>query len=430
MSASVNLEQLLEKNLAFLDQNPAYSSIDVQKDSLENIQKILKPSFFLERQNWANFKDKKGMTPLAKAVEAHTSTTNKMDIIAFLINDCGAYPNLGDNDNWTPLYRAATGTRSDALLFILNHQADPNIPNKDGSTPLHRLVDRGHEEDVQTLLANHAVVNAINCFGTPLAYAAKNGNIRIATILLNAGADPNLVDDPLGATPVQLAENNGKEEMKQLLLSRNGLTHVPEDSKVHTSLSLLVIKGNEAEIKQSFIKGEKDKYGRSVTHYCAFMGRLDLLSQFYCMEPDVKGRTPLHYAIIKGHEEAVKLLIGAEINSPLDIKDYQGYSPLMLACQYNRVNIAKALLERAREKNMLNHILDIADNFGWKAIHKAAQVGNVTLVRMFVEEYKVDHMITTSNGRSPLDLAQTTHAEEVISYLKSLNLTNPGFIRV
>lgn len=401
----------------------------VAKDSLETIRQSLSCIRGAERAKWANSKNERGMTPLAVAIEAHSEASNKMDIITFLVCECSADPNSGDNDNWTPLYRAATGTRGDALLFLLDHNADPNVCNKDGSTPLHRLVDRGNEADARTLILKGADVNAINCVGTSLGYAAKNGNISIATILLDAGADPNLINDPLGATPATLAANNGKEEMAALLLARKGQLMLPIDSKVHTSLSRLVHEGDEGAILGGFIDGATDEYGRTAAHYCAHLGKRDILEKMYSLgnidTTDSKGRTPLHYAVMKGHEELVGSLVGSEGGSSLESRDLQGYAPLMWACQFNQVAIAKLLLNRAAEKNILNSVLDISDNFGWKAIHKAAQVGNVDLVRMFVEEYKVDHTQLTSNGRTPLDLAKVTNASACIDYLNSLTVPLP-----
>lgn len=96
-----------------------------------------------------------------------------------------------------------------------------------------------------------------------------------------------------------------------------------------------------------------------------------------------------------------------------------------MACQYNQVAITQDILETAKEKKMLNSLLDIFDNFGWKAIHKSAQVGNVELVRLFIEQHQVDPHQLIWDGRSPLDLAKGVNAREVITYLNSLIIPLP-----
>lgn len=394
----------------------------VESAGTESLAAIRRSLTNLSPQQWAKSKNEKGMTPLAKAIEAHTPASNKMDIIAYLVEECDADPKIGDNDNWTPLYRASTGTRSDATLYLLDHGAEVNVQNIDGSTPLHRAVDRGAQADVELFLNRGAEVNVVNCVGTPISYAAKHGHTAIAAMLLDKDADPNLVNDPLELTPLALAANNRREDTRQLLISRNGQEVIPLDSKVHTSLSRLIHEGNEQAILQSFANGEQDEYGRSAAHYCAALGRLDLLKQMLGKNidsPDKKGRTPLHYAIIHGQEQAAQYLIGEEANCSLESHDKQGYTPLMWACQYNRESIAQHVLEKAQAQNKLKSILETRDNFGWQAIHKAAQVGNVGLVHIFVEKYNIHPADKTTDGRTPLDLANATKAEAVIGYLKT-----------
>jgi ankyrin repeat protein len=70
------------------------------------------------------------------------------------------------------------------------HEKDP-----DNMTPLHWAVVAHHAEVARVLLASGANVNAVDRFGyTPLLYAATIdfGDAETATILLQAGADPNI----------------------------------------------------------------------------------------------------------------------------------------------------------------------------------------------------------------------------------------------
>lgn len=412
----------INQNLTDIPATKPNSIDSIGTQSLKELQDSLQNWSKAEKKAWARSKNAQGLTPLGIAIESHTPSSSKLDIIRFLVDECEADPK-GDENHWTPLYRSTTGSKTDVLKFLLERGADPNTANSDQSIPLHRAVDRGAEEDVRILLEK-SNVNAINCFGTPLAYAAKNGNLGIAGLLLANGANPNLVGEPLADTPLELAVINNKEEMKQLLLSVNGQMTIPLDSEVHTFLSRLVATGDNKAILDSFSAGKHDEYGRSAAHYCAYFGRLDLLEKMMDLgnihEQDKKGRSPLFYAIKKGHANITNYVMNIEVNTPIDIKDLQGYSPLMTACQYHQVDIAKNLLKIAEKRGILNSILDSKDNFGWMAIHKAAQVDNEELLKLFVEIYHVDHQQKTSNGRTPLELAETTKAQKAIDYLKNL----------
>jgi ankyrin repeat protein len=166
---------------------------------------------------------------------------------------------------------------------------------------------------------------------------------------------------------------------------------------------------------------EQDQYGRTVAHYCASLGKTEILRKIVPKTnidiPDQKGRTPLHYAVMRGHSPIVDYLIDQECD--IISRDKQGYSPLMWACQCNQVNSVRRFLSNAEKNQKLSALLAITDNFGWAPIHKAAQVGNLELVRLFVEDYEVDPYIQTSNRRTPYDLAETTKASEVLEYLRA-----------
>lgn len=373
-----------------------------------------------KRTEWANGQNETGMSILSHAIESHSPKNNQLEWITFLIKNCKADVNLADKDDWSPLYRASTGKHGEIFLLLLSNGADFNKANKDGSTPLHRAVDRGCFEEVEALIEKEADVNALNCFGTPLAYAAKNGNLIIALTLLNNGANANLTNDPIIFTPLELAQYNGKSELVDLLKNKGAREILPLDSPNHTHLSKLALEGSRKEIIESFWSRQEDhvdKFGRNIAHYCAYYGKSDHLQALKLTrfdDVDIKGRTPLHYAVIHGQQKIVDYLLNSgRVDNPLAC-DNQGYSSLMHACQYNRPEIAELLLEKNKE------LLDIADNFGWLPIHKAAQVGNVDTLKLLVSEYKVDHTQKTANGRTPLDLAKEANAAEAIFYLESL----------
>lgn len=382
----------------------------VAEGKVEEVRRL-----FAENPQWINVRDKFGKTPLAHAIEAQNEKLSRLEVVQTLLN-LDADPNLGDKDNWTPLYRAAVESRLDILNLLLRYDVDVNSCNSTGSTALHRLADRKVYDGVRTLLAHKASPNIVNIIGTPLTYAAKNGFLDMAKILVEEGnADVNLVDDYLALTSLATATNGCYFSLVDYLTEKGAV--ITPDESLKTALLKTVEDENLEAIAESLSKGEKDCHGRSAIHYLAFLGKIDLLkSSLADMDiPDKLGRTPLHYAIMYGHESIVDWLIEQKAN--LHSADKEGYFPLEWACQYRREEIVKMLLGKAAESEELGKMLSQKDNFKRSAFLKAAQQGNLPIVQMLVRA-GADVKETTPDGRSALDLALSVNAEEVVLFLK------------
>jgi uncharacterized protein len=75
-----------------------------------------------------------------------------------------------------------------------------------------------------------------------------------------------------------------------------------------------------------------DEFGRSELHYAALEGRIDVIRRFVSKgyDPntaDVRGLTPLHFAVRGGSLEAVQMLL-QEFSVVVDPRDRDGNTPL------------------------------------------------------------------------------------------------------
>ncbi len=92
----------------------------------------------------------------------------------------------------SPLMLAALRGYLDICQKLVARDADVN---KTGWTPLHYAATGGHVEIVQLLLERHAYVDAESPNGsTPLMMAAMYGNASTVKVLIDAGADPGLLN--------------------------------------------------------------------------------------------------------------------------------------------------------------------------------------------------------------------------------------------
>src|SRR5690242_10871429 len=80
-----------------------------------------------------------------------------------------------------------------ALTSLLGHGADVNQAQGDGMTALHWAAFNGDVEMARLLLKAGANVRAHGRIDatTPLSLAARDGNPSMVKLLLDAGADPN-----------------------------------------------------------------------------------------------------------------------------------------------------------------------------------------------------------------------------------------------
>ena len=91
-----------------------------------------------------------------------------------------------------------------------------------GNTPLHWAAHNGHMDVAQLLLANKADVAAKNNYGyTPLHRAAEEGNKNLAELLLASKAEVNAKDNH-GLTPLYLALGHGHKDVAELLREHGG----------------------------------------------------------------------------------------------------------------------------------------------------------------------------------------------------------------
>jgi ankyrin repeat protein len=171
---------------------------------------------------------------------------------------------------------------------------------------------------------------------TAMNYAAENGMLAAAVLLMDHGADVNARHG--GVTPLHKAAYNGLTEMTALLLERGADVNAV-DQYGNTPLHLAVS-------EQSWKQEITTKNGETVREV---MGTVKLL---LARGADVhaannKGETALHYAAEDGFTETVRLLIdrGADVHK----KDREGNTALLFAAIKGHEKVAAVLLEKGAE---------------------------------------------------------------------------------
>ncbi len=121
----------------------------------------------------------------------------------------------------TPWWSSATPKTPELARWAMEHGLDPNRPNWLGITLLHRCAAKGEIAVAQVLLEYGADINALETewSSTPLGWAAREGKQEMVEWLLTKGANPALPEDEPWALPIAWAKRRGHHEIVELFQS-------------------------------------------------------------------------------------------------------------------------------------------------------------------------------------------------------------------
>ena len=180
----------------------------------------------------------------------HAAARSRLRMTQVLL-ELGADPNATDVTGATALTTAvqenadpalasallAAGAKLDFLTALnLGHHSEAEAMLRDDparigpegrdTIALHLAVSKRNLDTIRWLLAHGIDVNARrpiwDCNHTALHMTVENGEIAIARLLLDAGADPNIRDDKFNATALGWARHFGREDFAELLREKGG----------------------------------------------------------------------------------------------------------------------------------------------------------------------------------------------------------------
>ena len=155
---------------------------------------------------------------------AKASDEEQIEMVNLLIEN-GA--NVNSAIGTPALHLAARNKQTKIALYLLTKGASPKLRSGySQSTPLHEAAFGDDTELTLTLLKAGADVNARDEYGnSPLMEAARQRSFKVAQILINHKADPNLKNNS-GASAYSLAHSDNSDAMKALLKKGGAKEHI------------------------------------------------------------------------------------------------------------------------------------------------------------------------------------------------------------
>lgn len=159
-----------------------------------------------------NQKDKDGYTALHRA-----TIDNNLEAANVLIKK-GANIHLTESRSVNAFLWAVIASNLEIAQLLLDHGADVNSVDNDGESALGIAIHNNHYAMVRLLLLHNARVNTLRETRKPLMMAAVTGNIPTTRLLMEYGADVNIINDT-GQTPLHAAAYAGHLELVRMLLA-------------------------------------------------------------------------------------------------------------------------------------------------------------------------------------------------------------------
>ncbi|XAR68999.1 hypothetical protein NMG60_11000431 [Bertholletia excelsa] len=240
----------------------------------------------------------------------------------------------------TPLHSASRAGNLEVVLEILNNRGDEELEellskqNQSGETALYVATECGRVELVKEMVKYYDVASAsIKARNGHDAFlvAAKQGNLEIVKILMDALPDLSMTFDQSNTTALHSAASQGHIEVVIFLLEERS--------------SLASITRNN---------------GKTALHSSARNGHLEVVRALLRKEPgitsriDKKGQTALHMAVKGQSVEVVDELVESDV-ALINMVDGKGNSPLHIATRKGRSQIVQALLNHEGiDKEVIN----------------------------------------------------------------------------
>ncbi len=157
----------------------------------------------------------------------------------------------------TPISEAVRRGDADAVRTLLRDGADVNASAGDGMTALHWAADAGEVEIANILIDAGANVDAVTRLGdyTPLHLASRQGSASLIEALLEAGASPNSNSTAGGSSALHFAAGAGSVAAIKTLLEHGAEVNGRESSRGQTPLMFAAAKGRADAIRALLANG-------------------------------------------------------------------------------------------------------------------------------------------------------------------------------
>ncbi len=250
-----------------------------------------------------------------------------------------------------PVADAAMNGDKAAVKALLKSAADVNAAQGDGMTALHWAAMNGDLELAQMLVFAGANVKATTRLGayTPLFLASQQGHAPVIAALLKAGSDVK-AGTPNGTSPLMVAAASGKVEAVKVLVDAGADVNGKDGVRAQTPL-MYAAASNRADVITLLAASGADLTAASKVSDLANLSREGL---GFGGNPQVPGAPPQGGAGAASARQAPRP--GVDRNYQLNelINAHGGLTPLLYAVRQGYMESTSALLKAGADVNLVS----------------------------------------------------------------------------
>ena len=235
----------------------------------------------------------------------------------------------------------------DIARLLLEHGADVNLQAVDGYTALMRAAERCNRGIVESLLKYGAKIDIQN--REPYDNFEAGMSLKIRDYRIN-NAD--------GMSALMLTSQCEKSEIAQILIHHGADVNLQDNVGV-TPLMIACLEGRYCTAKFLLSKG----------------ARID--------SHDKRGMFPLMFASCSCNKELVELLLNNGAEKQINMKDKNGNTVIIVACECECISVLRFLLSHPKYGPLID--LDVENNFNETASSIAGANGDKELINILLD---------------------------------------------
>ena len=369
---------------------------------------------------------------IEKASPVHYAAYHNREEVLHILIEYNPEVDLVDKDGDTALNCINSETSLGIAKILLNGGADPSIRDKEQDTPLCTAVWRKNSEIVKYLSTKAKLDVVGGPRGGPLHIACYTCDLDLVKILIDAGADVNLVDSVVG-TPLHSACICQQGQMERqgnviyYLINEINVDIEMVGGSHGCALNAACGRSSFEVVRLILEKGAridvKDDMGRIAIHFAAGRSMENFQAIFQSgadvETTDAMGRMALHWASVGGKVDVVNQIIALS-RSLVDQPDIDGWTALLWAARGSRTQqtevsssaqeeVIKLLLDRGADPCVKGKGSDRE----WTAVKVARYHGvDSRVIRLLEEKAKEKLSVTNSEDSGDDRLHKSRKASE------------------